>query len=43
MRIKTPIETDHEIKTNVFTRGKISYEQFLVFVSFMNTFSEAVV
>ena len=35
------METNHEIKTNIFTKVKISYEQFLVFLSFMNTFSEA--
>ena len=37
------METNHEIKTNIFAKVKISYEQFLVFLSFMNRFSEAAV
>ena len=41
MLIQTPVETNLEIKTNIFTKVKIPYEQFLVFLSFMNTFSEA--
>ena len=32
------METNHEIKTNIFTKVKISYENFLVFLSFMDTF-----
>ena len=40
---KTPIETNHEIKTNIFTEVKISYEQFLAFLSFMNTYLEAAI
>ena len=35
------MEINHEIKTNIFTKAKISYEQFLGFLSFMNTLSEA--
>ena len=38
-----PMETNQEIKTNISTKVKNSYEQFFVFLSFMNTFSEAVV
>ena len=37
------METNREIKTNIFTKVKISYEQFLVFLGFMDTFSEAVI
>ena len=37
------METNHETKTKFFTKVKISYEQFLVFLSFTNTFSEAAV
>ena len=34
MRIQTPMETNHEIKANIFTEVKIPYEQFLVFSQF---------
>ena len=37
------METNHEIKTNILTKVKMSCEQLLVFLSFMNTFSEAAV
>ena len=36
------METNHEIKTNIFTNFH-TFEQFLVLLSFMNTFSEAAV
>ena len=44
----TPKETNHEIKTNIFTcffntKLKISHEQSLFFLSFISTFSDAAV
>ena len=41
--MQIPIETNHEIKANIFTKVKISYQQLLVFLHFMNAFSEAAV
>ena len=45
---QTPKETNHEIKTNIFTcffntKLKISHEQSLFFLSFISTFSDAAV
>ena len=37
------METNHEIKTNIFTKVKLSCEEFLILFNFMNTFSEAAV